>query len=184
MKGFNIPEFLRALFFMKVSAFALISFALIYLGRHYSDGYPTAHLLQLPPAKPSYCSNPICSSFSQRQQNVHSCFYHINQTLETTNPPLLPTLTLPPPPPPAAVDKTGILDETGTMSEEFEVGEFDPELIKSLGNLSRQDGRGDDGNGGGRGDMSCCNKRRCLHLSRISLETGCCNKGMSTEQVP
>nr|DAD30295.1 TPA_asm: hypothetical protein HUJ06_027211 [Nelumbo nucifera] len=39
MKGFNIPEFLRASFFTKVSAFALISFAVIYLGRHYSDGY-------------------------------------------------------------------------------------------------------------------------------------------------
>ncbi|KAF4401505.1 hypothetical protein G4B88_001699 [Cannabis sativa] len=40
------------------------------------------------------------------------------------------------PPPPPAARRTGIIDENGVMSEEFEVGEFDPNLIEDLRNLS------------------------------------------------
>nr|DAD38226.1 TPA_asm: hypothetical protein HUJ06_008867 [Nelumbo nucifera] len=140
MRGFNIPEFLRASFFMKVSAFALIFFALSYLARHYSDGYQQLIFFSSRQQNPVIAQTPPVALSPNANKTFGLASITPNQTLEMTNPPLPPplllTLTL------QAVDKTGILDETRTMLEEFEVGEFDPELIKSLGNLSRQDGRG------------------------------------------
>ncbi|KAL5559697.1 hypothetical protein UlMin_035908 [Ulmus minor] len=51
----------------------------------------------------------------------------------------------PPPPPPVGAERTGIVDENGVMSEVFEVGEFDPNFIEDLRNLSGGDLRLDDG---------------------------------------
>lgn len=52
---------------------------------------------------------------------------------------LAPPLALPPPPPQPAVKKFGIVDENGTMTEDFEVGEYDPNLVENLGNVTDSD---------------------------------------------
>lgn len=41
----------------------------------------------------------------------------------------------------------GIVDENGAMSEDFEVGEFDPSFIEDLRNLSRREEGVEDGGG-------------------------------------
>ncbi|GMP79557.1 hypothetical protein CsSME_00035046 [Camellia sinensis var. sinensis] len=40
----------------------------------------------------------------------------------------------PPPPPPLAVERTGIVDDNGLMTDDFVVGEFDPSAIESVAN--------------------------------------------------
>ncbi|GLT29734.1 hypothetical protein SLA2020_045800 [Shorea laevis] len=40
----------------------------------------------------------------------------------------------PPPPPPDLIKSYGVLDENGTMSDEFEIGEFDPDVMENWGN--------------------------------------------------
>ncbi|KAE8712044.1 putative methyltransferase PMT10 [Hibiscus syriacus] len=42
-------------------------------------------------------------------------------------------LNPPPPPPPPEIKSYGIVDENGTMSDEFEIGEFDPDLVEDWG---------------------------------------------------
>ncbi|KAK6131486.1 hypothetical protein DH2020_034772 [Rehmannia glutinosa] len=66
----------------------------------------------------------------------HFTFY---PTAPTQNPHLsffnsTPTATPfpPPPPPPAAVERTGIINEMGIMTNDFIVGEFDEKLIESV----------------------------------------------------
>ncbi|XP_010269090.1 PREDICTED: probable methyltransferase PMT11 [Nelumbo nucifera] len=150
MKGINNPEILKTSFFIKLSAFALISFALFYFGRHYSDGYDQLFFYNSRQEDPVDVQSPsvAISPNAHKASNLDSLTP--NQTLTTTNsppPPPPPPPTLPPPPPQARVQRTGILDENGRMSEEFEVGEFDPELIESWGSLSRNEGKADGGEG-------------------------------------
>lgn len=45
----------------------------------------------------------------------------------------------------------GIVDENGSMSEQFEIGEFDPSLVEDLRNVSGGEERLDDGGGVGGG---------------------------------
>ncbi|CAI0617011.1 unnamed protein product [Linum tenue] len=40
-----------------------------------------------------------------------------------------------PPPPPSVAQRTGIVDENGAMTEDFDVGEFDPSLMEELRDL-------------------------------------------------
>ncbi|KAF5962110.1 hypothetical protein HYC85_003319 [Camellia sinensis] len=44
------------------------------------------------------------------------------------------TSSPPPPPPPLAVERTGIVDVNGLMTDDFVVGEFDPSAIESVAN--------------------------------------------------
>ncbi|GKU91990.1 hypothetical protein SLEP1_g5782 [Rubroshorea leprosula] len=55
-------------------------------------------------------------------------------TLSPSPSPVLPSASPPPPPPPYQIKINGIVDENGTMSDEFEVGEFDPEFVETWGN--------------------------------------------------
>ncbi|KAI9196707.1 hypothetical protein LWI28_026286 [Acer negundo] len=44
--------------------------------------------------------------------------------------PTAPALVLHPPPPPPEFKQFGIMNENGTMSDEFEIGEYDPDLVE------------------------------------------------------
>ncbi|XAR62859.1 Phosphoethanolamine N-methyltransferase [Bertholletia excelsa] len=60
------------------------------------------------------------------------------------NGPPPPALTVRPPPPPLVVERTGIVDQNGLMTNDFTVGEFDPSLIESVANSSSKQGRESD----------------------------------------
>ncbi|KAL7155811.1 hypothetical protein ABFS83_03G100900 [Erythranthe nasuta] len=93
--------------FVKITAFSLLSFSLFFLFKHFS-----------------------LSSTTTTAQSHHLSFFNSTPTTNPSTPPPPP----PPPPPPAAavLERTGIVNEMGVMTDEFTVGEFDEELIKSV----------------------------------------------------
>ncbi|KAK4784781.1 hypothetical protein SAY86_019149 [Trapa natans] len=61
------------------------------------------------------------------------------------------TASPPPPPPPSQITRFGIVDENGTMSNDFEVGNFDPDFVddwKNNGSEIQADGGKEGGDGG------------------------------------
>ncbi|KAK9270383.1 hypothetical protein L1049_025962 [Liquidambar formosana] len=101
--------------FIKITVLTLLSLSLIYLLNHYSDAYPQLPFftsLRLPPS-------------SSDQPKITP----ISLPPESPPPPPLPT-------PPPAVERMGVVDENGAMSEKFEVGEVDYSLVEGDGNAS------------------------------------------------
>ncbi|PRQ26649.1 putative S-adenosyl-L-methionine-dependent methyltransferase [Rosa chinensis] len=121
--------------FIKITAIAIASFTLFVLANHYSASY-----------------SPFSSSTSTATATT-SLASPAPESSPPTPPasPPPPPPPSPPPPPPPEVERMGIVDENGAMSEEFKVGEFDATLAEELKNASGgvKDGSGGDGNGGG-----------------------------------
>ncbi|CAJ2640877.1 unnamed protein product [Trifolium pratense] len=133
-------EFLRTTHALKIGAFFFISITFFYLGKHWSDGYQQLiFFTQDSDSDPNSNHEVSISPNFNKSFNVSSLIDHndvekvpektLTQPSPATQP---PPETQPPPPPPAvddSVEKFGIVNENGTMSEEFEVGSFDPEMV-------------------------------------------------------
>ncbi|KAE9606142.1 putative S-adenosyl-L-methionine-dependent methyltransferase [Lupinus albus] len=131
--------------------FVSVTFFFLFFGQQLSHSYGYYHLI-------FFTSNITTLSSTSPFFNHSSPILH----LQSTQPPLLsippppsitpPLSTSPPPPPPTSpppstspptsispppprdlIKKFGIVNENGTMSEEFEVGEIDPEMVNGDG---------------------------------------------------
>lgn len=122
---------------LKFSALLFVSFAFFYLGKRWSDG--NQRIL--------FFSSSTSSRASQQNDHVSlspnlnksfdiSSLISQNQTLVSPFivPSPAPVDPLPPPPPP---ERFGIVNENGTMSDEFEIGEYDPDLVETEWNGNR-----------------------------------------------
>ncbi|RXH94499.1 hypothetical protein DVH24_024183 [Malus domestica] len=122
-------DWLRIPLILKVWGFVMIAVTCFYLGKHWSDG--SQQLLFFTTTRRA----PSAVSVSPNLDKPFNLSALINETLAP--PPLLPSPpppSLPPPPPPDVVRRFGIVDENGTMSNEFEVGDFDPdEVVENWG---------------------------------------------------
>ncbi|MCI29556.1 putative methyltransferase PMT16-like, partial [Trifolium medium] len=132
-------EFLRTTHALKIGAFFFISITFFYLGKHWSDGYQQLiFFTQDSDSDPNSNHEVSISPNFNKSFNVSSLIDHndvekVPEKTLTQPPPAIQ----PPPPPPAtvvkavddSVEKFGIVNENGTMSEEFEVGSFDPEMV-------------------------------------------------------
>ncbi|XP_068333245.1 probable methyltransferase PMT10 [Pyrus communis] len=141
-------DILKTPTFIKITAVALLSVSLFLLANHYSVTYPSLPFF----SSTATPSGPHTPSLASPPPESHP-----------PNPPAAPSppLPSPPPPPPPEVERMGIVDENGAMSEEFKVGEFDPSLIEDLRNVSGGDEKLEDG-GGVRvrvGKYKLCNER-------------------------
>ncbi|KAJ6814976.1 putative methyltransferase PMT11 isoform X1 [Iris pallida] len=110
---------------IKIAIAAFLSVSLFFFGKHFSrQNQP--QLLFFPNATTTTTSSSIAIS-----PNANS-----NQTLTLSLtppppaplPPSPPPPSLPPPPPPP--ERFGIVDETGAMADDFEVGDFDPDMVE------------------------------------------------------
>ncbi|XP_038890561.1 probable methyltransferase PMT11 [Benincasa hispida] len=149
MKPFSICDSLKNPSFFKISAFFLISLTFFYLGKHWSDGYPQLVFF----TETRY--SPPSVSISPNHDNPFNVSSLIEQNLTreapekpissasapAPAPPLSPIPTSTPPPPPPSppppsdsVQRFGIVTENGTMADEFEVGDLDPEFTENWGN--------------------------------------------------
>lgn len=147
MKPFSICGSLKNPSFFKISAFVLISLTFFYLGKHWSDGYP--QLIFFTETRYS----PPSVSISPNHDNPFNVSSLIEQNLtrEAPEKPLSsasapapapspsPILNSSPPPLPSptpsdSVERFGIVTENGTMADEFEVGDLDPEFTENWGN--------------------------------------------------
>ncbi|KAI8564114.1 hypothetical protein RHMOL_Rhmol03G0157100 [Rhododendron molle] len=141
---FTNRDFLKSSTFIKISAFLFISLAFFYFGKHWSsDGYQQLIFFNSP-------QNPLTSSQTQTQTTPtvslspnHNKSFDISslitdtttQTVASIPPPSDPE-PLPTPPPPV-VQRFGIVDENGTMRDDFEVGDFDPGIAEDWGSENK-----------------------------------------------
>ncbi|XP_004239912.1 probable methyltransferase PMT11 [Solanum lycopersicum] len=140
MKG----DALKSATVIKVLAFTLLSIAFFYFGKHWSDGSQQLVFFNSRQDSASL-TNPTnpSSQFVSISPNFNKSFdlsSVINDTTVSDKPqektPSVEVVLSPPPPPPSpppAVQKMGVLDENGVMNDNFEVGEFDPEVVDNWG---------------------------------------------------
>lgn len=119
---------------LKLASVLAVSLSFFYVGKRWSDSGAYGQLLFFSR------STPLPSVALSPNSNLSS--FNVSALTHDHSDPS-------PPDPPAAAEATkvrfGIVDENGTMREDFEVGEFDPDLAESLG--------GENGTvGGGGGD--------------------------------
>ncbi|KAL2555768.1 putative methyltransferase PMT11 [Forsythia ovata] len=142
---------------IKISGFILVSVVFFYLGKHFSDGssqqlvFFSSHQnadhneITGPPASVALSPNhnkifnitSLTNETSPAQKNENQ----EQQSIGSVSPP-------PPPPPVPAVKRMGVVDENGVMAEDFEVGEYDTELVENWGKANdtadlESDGKGD-----------------------------------------
>ncbi|GLT43820.1 hypothetical protein SLA2020_177500 [Shorea laevis] len=147
MKPFGNADFLRSSTAIKIAAFVFLSVAFFYLGKHWSDGYQQLIFFSRQAPSVETQAEVALSSNLNKQFNI-STLINDPQTRTETKPidngkaadksvrspsQKLPS-AMPPPPPPDLIKSYGVLDENGTMSDEFEIGEFDPDVVENWGN--------------------------------------------------
>lgn len=125
---------------LKIAAFFAVSLAFFYLGCRWSEsnGSPGQLLFfsRRSPA-PAVARSPNADSSSINLSSVTTNSSYGADDSDATVLPLEPSLDPPPPPPPPPqppppLVRFGIVDENGTMREDFEVGDFDPDLAESV----------------------------------------------------
>ncbi|KAH1038754.1 hypothetical protein J1N35_040497 [Gossypium stocksii] len=121
---------------IKFAAFIFISVASFYLGKHWSDG--SRQLIFFPRQSPSGTTSSSPSIALSPNLNKE---FNVSALIDTPEPPRSAkskgkwasgSLKAPPPPPEFKI--YGIVDENGTMSDKFEIGEFDTDLVENWDN--------------------------------------------------
>ncbi|KAL6290997.1 hypothetical protein ACE6H2_008507 [Prunus campanulata] len=124
----NNGDWLRIPLILKVFGFVMVSITFFYLGKHWSDG--SQQLLFFTTTRRA----PSTVSLSPNQNKPFNLSSLIPEAQAPPPSPPPPSLPPPSPPPPDVIQRFGIVDENGTMSDEFEVGDFDPdEVVENWG---------------------------------------------------
>ncbi|KAL4576297.1 hypothetical protein LXL04_012389 [Taraxacum kok-saghyz] len=136
MKGFGS---LKSPILVKTAGFAFVALAFFYLGKHWSDDTYQQMIFFSSNSNPNAKTPSI--SISPNYNKSFDIKSLINDTKEVdtvvdqTLPAIPPEPSLsPPPPPPPAVQRLGVVDENGVMRDEFEVGEYDPDVVENRNN--------------------------------------------------
>ncbi|XP_010067444.2 probable methyltransferase PMT11 [Eucalyptus grandis] len=141
---FGNADLLRTPAIVRLLAFASVAFVFFYLGKHWSesDGYGQLLFFSTSASSAAAAGRRTTPSVAL-SPNFNKSFdvpslVSQNQTLALAPPPGPPSLeetpdASPPPPPPPAITRFGIVNENGTMTDDFEVGEFDPEFVDDWG---------------------------------------------------
>ncbi|KAG7608274.1 S-adenosyl-L-methionine-dependent methyltransferase [Arabidopsis suecica] len=135
MKLFLSSNLLRNSIFFKISAFVLISVACFFLGKHWSeDGFRRLIFFSAEPSR-----SPIVTLSPDFGKT-----YNISGLIYESHPILPPSLSPPPPPDSVELKVFGIVNENGTMSDEFQIGDYDVESAETLGNQTEFESSDDD----------------------------------------
>ncbi|XP_075670566.1 putative methyltransferase PMT11 [Castanea sativa] len=130
MKALVNGEWLKTPVVLKISAFFVISITFFYLGKHWSDGYQQLIFFNTWRQNPSSSAVVALSPNNDRSFNLSALIGQndtqsivTDKTLDQAQVPASIAISAQPPPPPP-LQRFGIVNDNGTMSEEFEVGEF------------------------------------------------------------
>ncbi|XP_057441908.1 probable methyltransferase PMT11 [Lotus japonicus] len=142
MKASTNGDFLRTTVFLKIAAIFVVAGTFFYLGMHYSDGYQ--QLIFFTSTTATATTHEVATSPNFNQS------FNASSLIESDRNQTQTAKSVQPPPPPVEdpMKKFGVLKDDGTMSEEFEVGDFDPEMVEDWGNETRVE---DSGSGQGQG---------------------------------
>ncbi|XP_071734505.1 probable methyltransferase PMT11 [Rutidosis leptorrhynchoides] len=130
--------------FIRFAGFAFVALAFFYLGKHWSDD--TYQQLIFFSSNSNVNSKAPTASISPNFNKTFDVKSLINDTSEVETvsdqtvsipPAALVSPSPPPPPPPPAVQRLGVVDENGVMKDEFEVGEYDPDVVENQNNETK-----------------------------------------------
>ncbi|XP_047323200.1 probable methyltransferase PMT11 isoform X2 [Impatiens glandulifera] len=130
--------------FVKIATIFFIFLSLFFVGKLFDDSYnltdfsPSTHAKSSSSFQSPDSMNPVSYALSLPPSPSLSVI------VPPPPPPPPPPPTVRPPPPPLIAERTGIVDENGIMTSDFEVGEFDPGLIESIANETEKQGRQSD----------------------------------------
>ncbi|XP_042017551.1 probable methyltransferase PMT11 [Salvia splendens] len=147
--GGGISDLCKSAALIRISGFLLISVVFFYVGKHFSDG-SAQQLLFFTPQQDSGSAAVGLSPNLGKAFDVSSV---VNETASSPPPengqiePQHAAAAPPPPPPPTAVERMGVVDENGKMMDDFEVGEYDPELVENWSKTNESEGLESDGKG-------------------------------------
>lgn len=130
---------------VKVSGFFIVSVVFFYLGKHFSDDYQQLIFFNWhqTPTDSSHIPTISLSPNYNKSFDISSLINDTLQTEQVTEKPLNTDSStsdlgsvhvFPPPPPPPPLQRFGIVDENGTMADDFEVGEIDTGVVENWGN--------------------------------------------------
>ncbi|KAK6145396.1 hypothetical protein DH2020_022216 [Rehmannia glutinosa] len=155
--GVGASDLCKSATLIKISGLLLISVIFFYLGKHFSDGssqqlvFFSSH--QNPEPETTTSSDSV--SLSPNLNKTFEISSLINDT--AASPPqqnsrdepqqALAPPPPPPSPPPPALQRMGVVDENGRMTDDFEVGEYDPELVENWAKTNESEGLESDGKG-------------------------------------
>lgn len=116
-------DLLNSQLLVKIAVLVLTALVSFYLGKHWSDAaYPqlvfynaSTQSTDAVPRTPSVALSPNAD-----------LSIDLSALTRDDEPPL-------PPPPPLTLERVGIVDDNGTMRENFDAGEFDPDLMGGSG---------------------------------------------------
>ncbi|GFY96816.1 putative methyltransferase family protein [Actinidia rufa] len=135
MKAVNNGDFFKSSTVIKIVGFVFVSLTFFYFGKYWSDGsqqliffnsrqYKSRTVALSPNFNKSFDLSTLIKETRQSQAVS-------DKTLALNPPPSDPEPI--PPPPPTEVKRFGIVDENGTMADDFEVGDFDPDVVENWG---------------------------------------------------
>ncbi|KAG9151481.1 hypothetical protein Leryth_015089 [Lithospermum erythrorhizon] len=150
MKGVGNGYVSKSKNVIKISAFMFISVVCFYLGKNWSDGYQQLIFFnsRQNPTITSSSSVTISPNFNKKFDissliNDNNDTVPVQQEKQSSD-----AAEKPADDPPSGAQKTGMVDENGVMRDDFEVGEFDPEVVDNWGEGNETDVE-DSGSGGG-----------------------------------
>ncbi|CAL5387199.1 unnamed protein product [Camellia sinensis] len=128
---------------LKISGLIFISLTFFYLGKHWSDSFYQLIFFnsRQTPLSSSKTLSPISLS-----PNLNKTF---DLTLSDPTLPSIPPTSQPKPLSSPPHERFGIVDENGTMADDFEVGDFDPSVVDNWGSDIKAEVV-EDGDGGSR----------------------------------
>ncbi|KAK7300754.1 hypothetical protein RJT34_11604 [Clitoria ternatea] len=124
-------DFLRSTLLFKIAAFFLVAVTFFYFGKHFSDNY---HQLIFFTTTTTTTTSEVTLSPNLHQFLNASTLIHHNHTQTLISQQQPHPFPPPPPPPEDPIRRFGILNENGTMSDDFEVGNFDVGTVDEWGN--------------------------------------------------
>lgn len=114
----------------KISGLVLISVACFFLGKHWSeDGFRRLIFFSADPSR-----SPIVALSPDFGKT-----YNISGFIYESHPISPPPLTPPPPPDSVELKVFGIVNENGTMSDQFQIGDYDADSAETLGNQTESE---------------------------------------------
>jgi hypothetical protein len=111
---------------IKIAALLTVAITFFYIGKHWSiNNQQLIFFTTTTTISDQVTTSPNFNKFS----NISDIINH-NQTLKTSEP--------------LKIKKLGVLNEDGTMSNEFEIGEFDPDFVDDSVNKTQVDDSNDE----------------------------------------
>ncbi|KAL8218141.1 hypothetical protein R6Q57_021514 [Mikania cordata] len=122
MKGFDLS---KSLILGKTAGFVFVALAFFYIGNQWSDGNYQRIIFFNSNSKAN--AKTLTISISPNHNKTFNIISLINNTKEDDH-------SLAPVPPPPVVQRLGLVDQNGVMTDDFEIGEFDPDGVENWNN--------------------------------------------------